>query len=471
MLKTIAIIPARGGSKGIPGKNVRMIAGKPLLAHSIIHAKQTPAVTRVIVSTDDEEIAAVAREWGAEAIPRPAEISGDTASSESALFHALDWLLTTEHYEPELVVFLQATSPIRAPGDIQRAIETLKREGADSLFSACQVEGFTWRLAGGAVAPVNYDPVKRPLRQELKEEIWEENGSFYVFKPWVLRKLNSRLGGRIVMLKMERVASFQIDEPADFELVEALMRYRDVVAQEIEDGRSKMEGGSTLPSPISHLPIADSHSPSPNSHLLSSIKLLVLDFDGVMTDNRVLVTEEGKEAVFCNRGDGLGLERLRAKGIEVIVLSKEKNAVVNARCRKLGLECLQGCDNKLAALQALSGKRQAGSGKREAQSAPGLAPSPLRHALSPSEIAYVGNDVNDLECLRWVGLPIAVADAAPEVLALAKITTTKRGGHGAVREVCELLLGAKRLAPCASRFAPCAFRLPFRTSSHTLEAS
>lgn len=153
----------------------------------------------------------------------------------------------------------------------------------------------------------------------------------------------------------------------------------------------------------------------------------MLDFDGVLTDNRVIVTEDGKEAVMCSRADGLGLERLRGKSIEVIVISKEKNPVVAARCRKLGIECIQGCDEKLLAL-----KQKAESRKQK-----------------PEEIAYVGNDMNDLECLRWVRLPIAVADAVPEVLAVAKWVTTKPGGHGAVREVCDLLSAAKCEEPSA----------------------
>ena len=125
----LAIIPARGGSKGIPRKNVRPLLGRPLLAHSIEHARQAPSVTRVVVSTDDAEIAAVARRFGAEVVDRPAEISGDAASSESALLHVLDHLRDAEGYEPDLVVFLQATSPLRRPGDVQGAIETLDARG------------------------------------------------------------------------------------------------------------------------------------------------------------------------------------------------------------------------------------------------------------------------------------------------------------------------------------------------------
>ena len=440
-MNVLAIIPARGGSKGIVRKNLRLVAGDPLLVHSIVHAKQCAAVGRVVISTDDGEIGAVARQVGAEVIQRPAEISGDKAPSESALIHVLDYLKERQGYEPDLVVFLQATSPIRSVDDIERAIETLKHEGADSLFSACRVEGFTWRLIGGSVAPVNYDPVKRPLRQDLREEIWEENGSLYIFKPWVLRRFNSRLGGRIVMHKMERLASFQIDEPADLELLQHLMAFNTAKGGNLKPevpGQQREFQPSGLISQASALNRPSGLWFHPSA--LKQIRLLVLDFDGVMTDNRVLVAEDGHEAVLCSREDGLGLEMLRKAGcVEVAVISKEKNPVVAARCRKLGIECIQGCDDKLAAL-----KKRAESGNLKPEKDATDDTSGLRSHPSAlaSQIAYVGNDINDLACLRWVGLPIAVADAAPEVLAAAKQVTSKPGGHGAVREICDLLLRA-----------------------------
>jgi N-acylneuraminate cytidylyltransferase len=224
-----------------------------------------------------------------------------------------------------------------------------------------------------------------------------ENGSIYIFKPWVLRQFNNRLGGKIALHRMSVLDSFQIDEPGDFELLEVLMQHRDAL------------GNQTAESSL---------CPAPLTARLASIRLLVLDFDGVMTDNRVLVMEDGKEAVFCNRGDGLGLSMLGQKRIEVVVISKEKNPVVTARCRKLGMECVQDCNDKLSCLSALASSRN----------------------LSAAEIAYVGNDVNDLACLRWVGLPIAVADGAREVRSVAHYITRLPGGHGAVREVCDLLL-------------------------------
>lgn len=383
----LAIIPARGGSKGIPHKNIRLIAGKPLLAHTVEDARQTLAITRLIVSTDDSEIAAVARQYGAEVVWRPEEISGDTATSESALLHTLDHLRNSESYEPDLVVFLQATSPLRQPDDIQNAIETLHSEQADSLFSACPLHGFVWRKEGSQLSSLTYDYRNRQRRQDAPEDL-VENGSIYVFKPWVLRQFGNRLGGKIAVYRMRVLDSFQVDEPADLELIEQLITLR---------------------------------QPRPTTPALRTVRLLVLDFDGVMTDNRVLVDQDGREAVLCHRGDGWGIARLKEAGIDVLVLSTETNSVVSARCRKLGIECVQACDDKISVLQQIA----------------------KEHSLKPEHVAYVGNDVNDIACLRWAGVSVAVADAVPEVRMIARLVTTKSGGDGAVREVAEWILGAR----------------------------
>jgi CMP-N,N'-diacetyllegionaminic acid synthase len=225
MSRVLAIIPARGGSKGITRKNVRTFLGKPLLAHSIEHARAAPSVSRIIVSTDAAEIADVSRSWGAEVIWRPEELSGDRASSESAVAHVLDTLSVTENYEPDLVVFLQATSPLRGPNEVQSAIEMLEREGADALFSGAPVHGFLWRKVENNVSSVSMDYRRRLRRQDIGED-FIENGSIYVFKPWVLRQHNNRLGGKIVLFPQDPLSIFQIDEPGDLELIERLAPLR-----------------------------------------------------------------------------------------------------------------------------------------------------------------------------------------------------------------------------------------------------
>ena len=379
--QTVAIIPARGGSKGIVAKNLRPLGGRPLVSWTIDAARRTPEVDRVVVSTDDAEIAAVASAAGAEVIDRPAALSGDAASSESALLHALDVLRSRNGYEPELVVFLQATSPLRAPGDIAAAIRRLRAENADSLLSVSAVHTFVWRREGGVWNSLNYDYRHRVRRQDSPEDVLE-NGSIYVFRPWVLRETGNRLGGRIAVYEMDPLNSFQVDRLEDLALMERLVEAR-----------------------VGALPP------------IGRVRLLVLDFDGVMTDDRVFVDQDGREAVFCHRGDGLGIGLLRQAGIEVVVLSTETNPVVGARCRKLGLEFVQGCADKLVALKALA----------------------VRKGIDREEIGYVGNDVNDLGCLRWVGLPLAVANAVAEVRRAARYVSVAPGGFGAVREICDRL--------------------------------
>ena len=152
-----------------------------------------------------------------------------------------------------------------------------------------------------------------------------------------------------------------------------------------------------------------------------NIRLVVFDFDGVFTDNAVFVFRDGSEAVRCFRGDGIGLRKLEALGIEALVLSTETDPIVSVRCRKLGISCIQGCDDKFAKLLDLASVR----------------------GLRAEQIAFVGNDVNDLKCLEFVGLPIVVADAHEDVVSAARFRTQARGGYGAVREVCDWLARVK----------------------------
>lgn len=221
----VTIVPARGGSKGIPQKNLRKILGVPLVTISIQHAIEALMVDRVIVSSDDDEIEATALQAGAEVIRRPKNISGDTASSESALLHVLCELNMRGETEPDLVVFLQATSPIRTPDDVDAAVKVLLEGDYDSVFSASPTHGFLWELRDGVANPLTYNPVSRPMRQQMTEQV-VENGSIYVFKPWVLRDGGARLGGRIGIYRMGFLEALQIDEPEDLELAQRILESR-----------------------------------------------------------------------------------------------------------------------------------------------------------------------------------------------------------------------------------------------------
>lgn len=382
-LHIIATIPARGRSKRIPRKNLLPVVGHPLVAHSIIHARRSRLVREVYVSTEDADIAKVAHTYGAEVVLRPQELASDKATSESALLHVLDDRAHRGLSDPDLIVFLQCTSPVRRPDDIDRAIETLLAANADSLFSACENNRLIWGVKDGQPYSFNYDYHKRQREQDMARQ-YRENGSIYVLRPSVLRQCNNRLGGKIAIYEMDYWSSFQLDTSEHIELIEWIMR------------RPKYQP------PIPWPP---------------RVELVVFDFDGVMTDNTVIVGYDGAEAVICHRGDGWGIARLREIGIPMLVLSTESNPVVAARCAKLQIPCHQGVGDKVAYLTHYLHE----------------------HNIPTAHVIYIGNDVNDLGCLQLVGLPVAVADAHPQVLGLARWILGQPGGHGAVREFCERL--------------------------------
>ncbi len=389
-MSTIAIIPARGGSKGIPRKNLINFCGRPLLAWSILQAKGAVSVDQVYVSSDDDEILAVTREYGAEGIKRPPELATDSASSEAAIIHVLNHVSTTGRSLGDAVVFLQATSPLREPADIDGALKTFRDDQADSLFSMCRLDDFCiWQRSGGRLAGLSYDPTARGRRQE-RQPLFLENGSIYVFEPDGFLNRANRLGGRVAMYEMPFWKSSEIDTVADIDLCTFYFR---------KHALDRMgAAGRGIPR--------------------SGVDLVVFDFDGVMTDNHALVIDDGREGVLVNRADGLGVERIRRMGIPQIILSTEANPVVAARAAKLGVEVIQGCRNKARALADLCATRN----------------------FDARRVIYVGNDINDLDAMRSVGHPVAPSDAHPDIAAAAHFRTRAAGGAGVVRELSELIL-------------------------------
>jgi YrbI family 3-deoxy-D-manno-octulosonate 8-phosphate phosphatase len=381
----LAIIPARGGSKGVPRKNVTLLAGRPLIAWTIGAAREAKRVTRVVVSTDDAEIARVAGECGAGVVWRPAEISDDSASSESALLHVLGHLRETENYRPELLAFLQCTSPLTTAADIDGTIGAMLDQRADCALSAARFFHFVWRVDSDGACGVNHDKRVRQRRQERPPEFLE-NGAVYAMRTDGFLAARHRFFGKTAIYEVAAGRALEIDEPGDFEVAEVLLRRRE-----------ESQRRSLLPSPVA---------------------AVVFDFDGVFTDDLVLVDESGREAVTCSRSDGHGLAALAKSGVPMLVISKEANPVVGARCAKLGIKCVQGCNDKLPVMSQWL--KQGG--------------------INAANTVYVGNDVNDLECLAAVGCGVAVADAHVEVRAAARMVLSRPGGHGAVRESCDLIM-------------------------------
>ena len=227
-MNNVAIIPARGGSKGLPNKNILSMNGKPLISYSINHCLQSEYFRNVFVSTDCPKICEIAKEFGAKVILRPDELSNDTASSESALKHAYDHIKNLIDDTIDFVAFLQCTSPIRKNDDLDKALELLLEENSDSLLSTVENHGFIWsKNDQGILCSINYDYRYRQRRQDCPKQ-FRENGSFYIFKPWVLDELNNRLGGKISCYEMQPESALEIDSKLDFDLIESLMRRKDV---------------------------------------------------------------------------------------------------------------------------------------------------------------------------------------------------------------------------------------------------
>ena len=399
MPNILALIPARGGSKSIPRKNIKPFAGHPLIAFSIAAGLQAERVNRVIVSTDDEEIAAVARQYGAE-VPflRPPELAQDATPDLPVFTHALAWLEAHEGYRPDLVVQLRPTTPVRPPDLLDRAIALmLAHPEADSVRGVVpsgQNPYKMWRIAedGRMVPLLDVPGVAEPYnapRQSLPPTYWQ-TGHIDVIRPRVFAQ-GSMSGKVILPIVLDPIYTVDLDTPLDWQWAEWLVRH------------------------VGMPMVWPGHAPRP---MPDRIRLVVLDFDGTLTDDRVWVDETGREMVAAHRGDGFGIARLREAGVQVVILSRETNPVVAARARKLEVPVYQSVNDKAVAMRSLLEK----------------------YGVPATETVFVGNDVNDLPAFAEVGWAVAVADAHPEVRRAADRVLSRPGGHGAVRELCDLIL-------------------------------
>lgn len=382
----VAFIPVRGGSKSIPLKNIKPISGKPLVYWTVKAACGCKYIDKVYVATDSDKIKETVESFKngieaalfskAEVIGRSAESASDTASTEFAM------LEFAANYEFDNIVLIQATSPLLMESDLDHGFEAFDEEGTDSVLSVVPQKRFHWgNDERGFAHPTNYDVFHRPRRQDFNGYL-VENGAFYITSKLELLKSQNRVSGNIKAVEMNEDTFFEIDEPSDWVIIEALMK----------------KNGMAAPREI------------------PEIKMFLTDCDGCLTDGGMYYSEHGDELKKFNTRDGMGFEILRQAGVITGIITSENVDLNRCRAEKLKLDILEaGCKDKVGAVKRICEE----------------------YDIAIGNVAYIGDDINDLEVIKMVGFGCCPADAMTQVRVVADYVTQARGGKGVIREVVE----------------------------------
>lgn len=387
----VAFIPVRGGSKSIPLKNIKEICGKPLVYWTVKAACNCSAIDKVYVATDSDKIRETVERFcfdKVQVIDRSAESASDTASTESAM------LEFAQNYDFDNIVLIQATSPLLSSKDLEQGFSLFAEPDCDSVLSAVLQKRFYWSYDENRnVAPINYDVYHRPRRQDF-DGCLTENGAFYITSKEDLLRTKNRISGRIKAVEMCEDSFFEIDEPSDWIIIEALMKKNGLDAEE-----------NCLPD-------------------LSKIKMVLTDSDGCLTDGGMYYSENGDEIKKFSTLDGKGLSMLREAGIITGIITGEDRKLVERRAEKLHLDILKmGISDKLPVVEAIAKEYQ----------------------ISLENICYIGDDLPDIPVIKSVGFGCSVANGLPAVKEAAKYVTCTPGGFGAVREIADMVLDARKI--------------------------
>lgn len=384
-MEKIGFIPARCGSKSIRFKNIKMFCEKPLIYWALNALEGSKTIDKVIVAIDCKEIANVIESFNfkkASVYCRNPANAQDSSSSESVM---LEYIKQSDLKKSDYFFLVQATSPFTQSKDFDLAFQLLKQQKANSLLSCARIRKFFWNEDG---TPINYDFKKRPRRQDFKG-ILLENGAFYVNKIENIIKVNNRLSGKIVIYEMPEFTSIELDEPDDWIIAEALMK-----KYILNTKKSKKK-----------------------------IKLFAMDIDGVLTDGGMYYSEEGEVLKKFNTKDGMGIELLWKNNIIPVIITKEDSEIVLRRAEKLKVkEVYIGIKDKLKIIEKLISK----------------------YNLEFENIAYIGDDINDLPVLKKVGMSFAPSDAEYLVKQIVDYVIHKGGGKGALREAVDTILSKKQ---------------------------
>ncbi len=381
----IAFIPARCGSQTIPFKNIKIICGKPLIYWALLALTKSKSIDQIYVATDCDDIKDVVVDFNFEKVQifdRCDVNASNTASTESVMLEFLDGMNFSEE---DLFILVQATTPFTSSDDFDNAINIIKSNSEiDSLLSCVESKRFFWTKDGNAI---NYNYYKRPLRQDF-DGLLMENGAFYINTVENIYKYKNRLSGNIHPYVMPEYTAIEADEEDDWLIIEQLM-YKYIINKQTR---------------------------------ANSVKIFATDVDGVLTDAGMYYDNNGNELKRFNTHDGMAFNILKERGIITAMLTSEKTNIVKLRANKLQVDYLfQGVkgSEKLEALNKICVEKN----------------------MSLSEVAYIGDDINDYNVLSSVGFPACPKNAIANIKDIKGIThLSKSGGDGAVREFVELLL-------------------------------
>lgn len=385
----VALIPVRGGSKSIPFKNIKRINGEPLIYWTAKAACECDCIDEVYISTDSSKIRQTVESFRSRSeyfnkmkvIGRSEESASDTASTEMVM------LEFANKYNFDTIVLIQATSPMLKKEDLKQGFKEYSRENTDAVLSVVRQKRFHWAYGDdGFCYATNYDIFHRPRRQEFDGYL-VENGAFYITSKVRLLNTKNRLSGNIRCVEMNEDSLFEIDEPGDWEMIEYIMKKQNPM-----------------------------YSPPLN---IGEIKMFLTDCDGCLTDGGMYYSEFGDELKKFNTRDGAGFQLLQKQGILTGIVTGESVKLNQRRAEKLGLDILKiGVKDKVKVIKDLC----------------------AQYKISLDQVAYIGDDINDLEAIRIVGFGCCPVDAVWEVKNAADYIAMQEGGKGVVREISEIIV-------------------------------
>ncbi len=381
--RIVAFIPARGGSRSIPLKNIKKIAGEPLVYWSASACSKS-RLSETFIATDSDEIAQCIKNMGlprVQIIGRSANTATDTASTESAMLEFVN------AHDFEHIALIQATSPLLIAEHIDGALAMYFDTNADSLLTVVRTKRFIWAEQGAMVVPSNYDPLKRPRRQDWQGQL-VENGALYITSRKQFLSTGCRISGKIAAYEMPEESYFELDEPSDWTIIEQFLLAR------------KSNNLVTA---------------------AAEMKFLCVDVDGTLTDGGMYYSETGELLKKFNTRDAAGMARLRELDIIPMIVTRENSAIVMARAKKLGIEhVFINVQDKESTIDKFLHEQN----------------------CTWEQVAAIGDDLNDRDVLQRAGISACPSDAADEIKKSVHYVCSKAGGEGAVREFCDLIYTA-----------------------------